>query len=839
MKVIWIAYGVALVALVAIKPQGQQTAPPGNQEEELTYVYHSHTKVIGQKDFDISAKVRVVCGQQKGSLKLCRLDVVSVQLTSKDTSQPPILYPGGPMSQSLDFSGRFYYQQSVSGEVLNVYHDGHEKQDVAAMKRAFVVLITGHIKDTEKSYEVEETDNQGKHVATYTVEPVGHQMKIYSKSKHPRPEDSYMISHKKVMHVNDRKQVHMAVQNETVQLKNRGDVTMHQIPDHIKKYVKPLPTGTESGNIDIIDAASNSSISLVSVKTVTFDANPRVLAGLKKMTIVTQMEREFLPPENFEETIEQSVDCMTEKKTPESPEFRQCYGSLVDTLRQLPDENLNDIAAHYLAPVLLTENSLDSRAILDGLEALAMNRQLAQKLLVRYIFRGHTASKELVVRAIHVCYTVQEPCQDLISAIRNLAFNQSSLPESLRESDVKERAILAYGALARSLSKVDPNAAEAIVQEIESAANEVPSVIERTTRSVHSSLTEHHWHELHYTKMMLLHSLGNAANERSKSLLVSHLHDDSIPSIWKRAAATALGQYSCEESANGLLKSLSQEEEESVWDEALAAYQRHPLSNNNSLADCLQERLKANRIFKRRSASDFLKKLNFKLELPGIDWGTRVGSKKLGASFGIRMKNKMELKTEQLATHFEVIVRDEGWVTTHLGILNLNVDILRAEACYHGYVSYDLDILKDFDISFAQGLANTFENIKDSVVGSIQRAIDAFQKILCKGCLKEIFNNFVNSVVDLPRFAVNLKQVIDEAVLAAEEFIAVPWVKPIAGVVRRVKGMAATIQSDIIDTVKVCLMYYLKYTCVLGLSPVAYILYNGKEAVRGSLSHTY
>ena len=50
--------------------------------------------------------------------------------------------------------------------------------------------------------------------------------------------------------------------------------------------------------------------------------------------------------------------------------------------------------------------------------------------------------------------------------------------------------------------------------------------------------------------------------------------------------------------------------------------------------------------------------------------------------------------SEQLATHFEIVVRNDGWVTTHLGIINLNVDILRAEACYHGYVSYDLDILK-------------------------------------------------------------------------------------------------------------------------------------------------
>lgn len=91
-----------------------------------------------------------------------------------------------------------------------------------------------------------------------------------------------------------------------------------------------------------------------------------------------------------------------------------------------------------------------------------------------------------------------------------------------------------------------------------------------------------------------------------------------------------------------------------------------------------------------------------------------MGSNNLGASFGIRMKNKMELNTggnvlcsrahnrlqfmtcfpEQLSTHFEIVVRDSGWVTVHLGLLKLNVDILRAEACYHGYVTYDLDILK-------------------------------------------------------------------------------------------------------------------------------------------------
>ena len=60
----WIACGAVLVALAAAKPRdsdrGQEPGPGGKQEEELTYVYQSHTKVIGQKDFEIAAKVSIL-----------------------------------------------------------------------------------------------------------------------------------------------------------------------------------------------------------------------------------------------------------------------------------------------------------------------------------------------------------------------------------------------------------------------------------------------------------------------------------------------------------------------------------------------------------------------------------------------------------------------------------------------------------------------------------------------------------------------------------------------------------------------------------------------------------
>ena len=38
----------------------------------------------------------------------------------------------------------------MSGEVFNVYHDKLEDQHISAMKRAFVSVISGHVKVTCK-----------------------------------------------------------------------------------------------------------------------------------------------------------------------------------------------------------------------------------------------------------------------------------------------------------------------------------------------------------------------------------------------------------------------------------------------------------------------------------------------------------------------------------------------------------------------------------------------------------------------------------------------------------------------------------------------------------------
>jgi len=153
---------------------------------------------------------------------------------------------------------------------------------------------------------------------------------------------------------------------------------------------------------------------------------------------------------------------------------------------------------------------------------------------------------------------------------------------------------------------------------------------------------------------------------------------------------------------------------------------------------------------RRKSFMEFLKSLSFNLEVPKVDYDKNFGTDKLGAGFGVYLENRLTLDIDDLAGSFEVspdplfsmlptqcsicsplvlllvagcisipaqpliathacpstnacdyaqvVVDDRVWAVAKLGIINKNIDIFRAEACYKGGIGYDLNILKDFGI---------------------------------------------------------------------------------------------------------------------------------------------
>lgn len=47
-----------------------------------------------------------------------------------------------------------------------------------------------------------------------------------------------------------------------------------------------------------------------------------------------------------------------------------------------------------------------------------------------------------------------------------------------------------------------------------------------------------------------------------------------------------------------------------------------------------------------------------------------------------------------LGSAFEVDIHDEAYIRVHLGIIDENLDFLRAKLCYKGDTSYNLDLFQ-------------------------------------------------------------------------------------------------------------------------------------------------
>ena len=111
--------------------------------------------------------------------------------------------------------------------------------------------------------------------------------------------------------------------------------------------------------------------------------------------------------------------------------------------------------------------------------------------------------------------------------------------------------------------------------------------------------------------------------------------------------------------------------------------------------------------------------------------------------------------------------------------------------------------MKDFDIEKYRNLVNDFENIVGSVAGKIQKAVEAFKKIVCKGCLEGIFQNFIDVLVDVPQLLRNVQQVVGDVQRQLAEFVDVPFVARAQDVLRRAKTLIDNVQSDFLSTLKV------------------------------------
>ncbi|KAK3094096.1 hypothetical protein FSP39_024081 [Pinctada imbricata] len=339
------------------------------------------------------------------------------------------------------------------------------------------------------------------------------------------------------------------------------------------------------------------------------------------------------------------------------------------------------------------------------------------------------------------------------------------------------------------------------------------------------------------TKLTLIHALGNAARGRSVSLITSYMDPHDGHNDWKHAAIHGLRFYSCNESADALVRSFAADCDDLVREMAYKMYKNHPLAGDGhnkrhkdvirSLRYTYQHLVRLKRSIITAEFKDG--GIYFSIQLPGIDWNKRVGISAVGAGFGLTIRNGMEVDVKPLQGYAEVDIYDEAYIKVFLGWFGLEFSIVHAFYCYQGHIRYDLNILKDFGINDIQDLANIFDKVYDAIVRPIETAISAFKAIieLFKGGLQNIINEIVTLLRNLPVILNTLVEDLAEAVLKALKYKAYPWINQIQKIVLKARFFIEDIKADVLgfyntiaDAVTVTLPYGAKkiYDAVAGIN---------------------
>nr|KAG5700344.1 hypothetical protein BaRGS_029596 [Batillaria attramentaria] len=237
--------------------------------------------------------------------------------------------------------------------------------------------------------------------------------------------------------------------------------------------------------------------------------------------------------------------------------------------------------------------------------------------------------------------------------------------------------------------------------------------------------TELEHEDYHVTKGVLLHVLGNAALSRSRRHLVRHATPNTGHHIWRRAALDALRHYTCEESARVLLDCMLRDDVFSVRRMALAHYVNHP---RRSLVTKEEENVMLSKDYTYPSVARVKRNIfdkvlfQFKVELPSFDYNKQLGSKLVGAGFGVSFHNSVDGMFRLLSGYASVNVNDKMWAEANIGLIDYHLDLFRAEVCYRGRLFYNMNLVKDFTVGLYEDITSAFDHIANRVLEPMEKA---------------------------------------------------------------------------------------------------------------------
>ncbi|XP_064646638.1 uncharacterized protein LOC135499666 isoform X2 [Lineus longissimus] len=724
----------------------------------------------------------------------------------------------------MDFSKWFSIVISLDhGDIEKVFHPPDEDSTILGMKKSFATILFGklhshddptltdiqHDRETGKwSYSTMENGHEGLHNASYTAEPNDQGIR-FTKTRLEHPQLKTAVNnYTKVLHYDSHLGLVSKVNvDEFIEVgkapKGFDPFENDRQPLPNDTYIRaetPTMTATSVGSAQLLARNRLRGPSIMKPKSGLVDGMIHV-----KLETYGKIEPKVKDP-NYAKYLRGNFTCLQKLSDYGSLEGIKCFKGLVNVLKNLPDEDLITVTDQVfkggrpllekLVPGATT--SADSLHLVDAL--FDIGTDLSIGLLVEFAFKSNT---EILKRTFFILSDVDKPSFEVFdTALERYCFFPETFPDSVQDDETHHQALLALGSLVR---RHDLNGRK---EEAHRLVGKLEAVLglhdPHAYNMARSTLNEEDAGSFDLKHVVLLESLGNAVMDRSYDHIISYVNSSSH-SVLKRAGLHALRQFQRDSAVSALYHAATKDESMLIRHESTIILRRHkrkamfPMVNppGSKIGPMTSEAARHHR--ERRD----IKLFNFELKSPSIDWRKMLGSKSIGASFGLIIKNQMNIKIEKLKAEGDIDVHDEAYAKLHLGIVGYTYNFLVARVCFNGMASYNLNILQEFNFQSLLKQIKDYFNLVGDTVDAIKDGIKFIQGLVNGDVkIKNIIEDFVKSLEDMPKKiadigrkgfqAMRMIGMFDDTELPA-------FLRPAKNVIIRITNLYNSIKTSIMD----------------------------------------
>nr|XP_022327831.1 uncharacterized protein LOC111127102 [Crassostrea virginica] len=792
---------------------------------EYVYRFEGHSTVKDLGKFIVKAKVSYTNIESPGpDLQELLLKVHTFTLAPEND---PDLKGG-----ELDFSRWFSFVISNRGEIRHVYHPSNEDSDIIATKKGFAALFASRLHEEGDVsgvssprgfvYNVTENGSEGEHNSTYMVTSSESGLQ-FTKVRHGHPVERSTGSYTKTLHFHEYLgTIHSVLIDEdftSPKLHHSFDphANMRKVKavNEFSNMEMPEMTYVSQGKLHFltrhVDAKEWQKANHILMTTTIHVGN--ITQTKKNTNITVSMDH-----------IEKNLTCMENQPPEGSHALAICFRNIVEIMKSMPDEDVLRIAEFYFEELDtgLPRNRRAKQNMIDVFGVLST--PMSDKILAEKIFLNPNPDPELVTRILtHLATKPNSPHEVLLQVLEDAVFHKEKFPESFYGKDTHSRCMLALGAVSHKLSK------EGTIHRARRAVEWAHSFLglhdPYEYRKKRALMSEKEKESYDLQKVILLETIGNARLDESYDYIISHIN--STNSQWiKRAGCHALRKYDHQHAADTLLYAALFDEDQSVRYEAAMLYMGHPkgkmiapfnsetTDNGTSIVDPYDAGIDVFDLTRshHRAQRSIWDGLRFKLEAPSVDWQKLVGSKSIGASFGVIMMNLLDLVVAPTNGHVKVKVHDEAYARVHLGFIGVNIELFLARVCFKGGAEYSINILQGNDMKKMIKLAANFSKKLKEISEGIKEGVQLFKDIISgKLNLKDIISELVHAIVTLPQKVLKLREIASSAMTKIGSFdpLDLPAeFQPLMNFVHRVTKLFNDIKSDVMGFVHVCSLIY-------------------------------